>query len=321
MSEHIQFAALFPGQGSQSPGMLSDLQNEFPVVAETFSEASDILGYDLWDLCENGPAEKQRQTQFTQPLMYCSGIATWRVWHSISEAKPAAIAGHSLGEFSALTAAGCLSFAEGVSLVQKRSQLMATAVPEGQGGMAAVLGMDDEALIQLCTSLSGERVVEAVNFNAPGQVAVSGHLDAVDQLVAVAREHGARKAIRLPVSVPNHSTLMHEAGELLKEAFDAIQWQAPRIPIVQNLQARVPEGLDDLRSMLDQHVYSPVLWTQSVKRIVDDFQPDFFIEMGPGKVLAGLGKRIDKSVPVKALDSAGAGHEMLEMLDCQGVSA
>ena len=306
---------LFPGQGSQSVGMLGDLADAFPVVTQTFAEASETLGYDLWALAQQGPEEQQRETRFTQPLMYASGVALWRVWQERSGSAagaadsltPVVMAGHSLGEFAALTAAGAISFSDGVALVKRRAELMSEAVPAGEGGMAALLGLDDDAVVSVCQNVresfgaDTDRVLEAVNFNAPGQVAVSGHVDALQRLVEQARDHGARKAVMLPVSVPNHSSLMQRAGEQLADAIDALQWQQPAIPVMQNASVACAESVDAMLAALKPHVYSPVFWTRSVAAMIETHKVTAFVELGPGKVLAGLGKRIDKSVPVHAV--------------------
>jgi len=292
----MNFAVVFPGQGSQSVGMLCALADAYPVVKETFAEAADVLGTDYWVLSQTGSDAELADTRVTQPLMFISGIAVWRVLSQAALPTPAAIAGHSLGEFSALVAAGALSYADGLNLVNQRAQLMATAVPAGEGGMAALIGMDDDDVVAVCKAVTGTRVVEAVNFNAPGQVAISGHLDALQKTVVLAKERGARKALMLAVSVPNHSSLMRDAGAKLAETIDALQWKAPSIPLIQNAQATVPSDVDAMLSSLRAHVFNPVQWTRTVQSIRDDFQVSTIIESGPGKVLSGLGKRIDRSL-------------------------
>ncbi len=296
-------AVVFPGQGSQRTGMLSELAAEHSTIKETFSEAADVLGIDYWALSQAGPDEALSDTRVTQPLMFISNLAIWRVLQEKGLTHPVAIAGHSLGEFSAMVASGALAFKDGLQLVAKRSELMAAAVPKGEGGMAALIGMDDDAVIALCKQMSGDRIVEAVNFNAPGQVAISGHLDALEKLTAVAREHGARKAMMLPVSVPNHSSLMRAAGESLVEAIDAISWQAPKIPLLQNATAAVADNQEMFLGILKEHVYSPVRWTNTVQNLRDHHQVKRIIECGPGKVLTGLGKRIDKTLPTLASET------------------
>ena len=299
------YALLFPGQGSQRVGMLGELAEHHQIVQQTFSEASDILGYDLWKLATAGPEEKIKLTEFTQPLMLASGVACGRLWLQLADDKPSAVAGHSVGEIAALVVAGALSFADSVRLVKERSRLMSAAIPAGVGGMAAVIGMDDADVVALCRevadSLPGNdtseaTVLEAVNFNAPGQVVISGHLTAIEAATKLAPERGARKVMLVPVSVPNHSSLMQTAGESLAKTIDSITWRAPDLPVIQNQNARAATSVEDLVATLRLHVQSPVLWVQCVRSMIDDHKVAKFVEMGPGKVLAGLGKRIDRSV-------------------------
>ncbi len=292
----MNFAVVFPGQGSQSVGMLKALAAEYKVVAETFAEASDVLDIDYWSLAQNGPDTEISDTRITQPLMYAGGIAVWRALNEVGLPKPAAIAGHSLGELTALVASGALNYADGLKLVYQRAQLMSAAVPDGEGGMAALLGMSDEDVIAVCKEVSGERVVEAVNFNAPGQVAISGHKDALEKCVNLAKERGAKKAIMLPVSVPNHSSLMRDAGAKLAETIDSIEWQTPSVPLVQNAQAVAPADKAAMLESLRAHVFSPVQWTRSIECLRDQYQVSTLVESGPGKVLCGLCKRIDRSI-------------------------
>lgn len=313
-----KLAVVFPGQGSQAVGMLSTLGDDYPLVKQVFAEASEMLGYDLWALAQSGPEEKIKLTQFTQPLMYTSGIALWRLWQSVTDAAPTVIAGHSLGEFCALTAAGALEFTDALPLVQTRAELMAQAVAEGEGGMAVVLGLSDEDVIDICTEISAERIVEAVNFNSPGQIAISGHTDAVQKACTVAKERGAKLTKMLPVSVPNHSSLMREAGTKLAQRIDAITVQMPRIPVMLNVDATVPSDVATLTKAMKQHVYSPVVWTQSYQRIVKDYAPQSVVELGPGKVLAGLGKRIERSVPVLPVHDTDSLQNAIETVNSAG---
>jgi len=292
----MNFAVVFPGQGSQSVGMLKSLSDTYASVGETFSEAADILGKDFWALAQNGSDADLADTRVTQPLMFIGGIAVWRALLEAGLQKPVAVAGHSLGEFSALVASDALDYADGLKLVNERAQLMSKAVPVGEGGMAAIIGMDDDDVIAVCKDTTGDRIVEAVNFNAPGQVAISGHIDALEKTVMLAKERGARKAIMLPVSVPNHSSLMKDAGRQLSETINSMQWRTPSIPLIQNAQAAVPNDVDALLASLRAHVFSPVQWTRSVQSLVDKFQVAAIVESGPGKVLSGLGKRIDRSL-------------------------
>ena len=299
----MKTAVLFPGQGSQSVGMLADLAAEHACIADTFAEAAEVLGHDLWALAQSGPEERLADTRVTQPLMLVADIAVYRALRAEGLPEPVAFAGHSLGEFAALVASGALGFADGVRLVERRAALMADAVPEGEGGMAALIGMDDEAVIALCTGLTGERIVEAVNFNAPGQVAISGHRDALERACEAAKAQGARRALMLPVSVPNHTSLMRPAGERLAQAIDASSWQMPSAPLVQNAAAAAPANLDALLESLRSHVFSPVRWSACMHTLRDRIAPDLFIECGPGKVLTGLLKRIDKSLDGRATDT------------------
>lgn len=312
----MTFAAVFPGQGSQSVGMLADLASQWSEVTDTFAEASDVLGYDLWALAQNGPEEQLKQTEFTQPVMFAAGVACWRAWIAAGGSLPAYAAGHSLGEYSAHVAAGMFQFADAMKLVQVRGRLMSEAVPAGEGGMAAILGMDDDVLIDLCESLGHERVVEAVNFNAPGQVVISGHLDALERACIAAKEAGARKAMMLPVSVPNHSSLMSPVVSPLAEQIDATPSQAGSFPVVQNAEAAVINGLTSQLVSLKAHVANPVRWTASVQFLVRQ-GVDTQIEFGPGKVLTGLAKRVDRSLNLVCVENQATLEKALEMTSQQ----
>ncbi|MFT5893212.1 MAG: [acyl-carrier-protein] S-malonyltransferase [bacterium] len=299
----MTIAVVFPGQGSQSVGMLADLAAEHSVVQSTFAEASESLGLDLWSLAQTGSKEALADTRITQPLMFTSSVAVWRVLQEAGLPLPTAFAGHSLGEFAAMVAAQMLSFEDGIKLVQRRAELMAVAVPEGEGGMAALIGMDDAAVVELCESITGVRISEAVNFNAPGQVAISGHLDALEATLIKAREQGCRKALMLAVSVPNHSSLMRPAGIELAKTIDGIKWAAPSRPLLQNATAAAAADLPTLLTHLKAHVHSPVYWTRTVESLRDNHGITTVIEAGPGKVLTGLAKRIDRSLPTLPVDS------------------
>lgn len=312
----MTFAAVFPGQGSQSVGMLADLSSAWVEVRDTFAEASEVLGYDLWALAQEGPEEQIKQTQFTQPLMFAAGVACWRVWLSAGGAQPAFAAGHSLGEYSAHVAAGVFQFSDAMRLVAKRGELMSKAVPEGEGGMAAVLGMADDDLIALCAQMTGERIVEAVNFNAPGQVVISGHLDALEKACVAAKEAGARKAMMLPVSVPNHSSLMSAVVEPLAQQIAATTATAGVIPVVQNAEAAVIDGLESQLASLKAHVANPVRWTNSVQYLVSQ-GVDTQVEFGPSKVLTGLAKRVDKSLALICVQDPASLEKALEMTAAQ----
>ena len=299
----MTIGVIFPGQGSQQTGMLKELSDAHPVVKEVFAEASELFGTDLWALAQTGPDEALADTRVTQPLMLTGDIAVWRVLRTTGLPDPAAVAGHSLGEFAALVAAEALSFADGCKVVKHRAQLMAAAVPEGQGGMAALIGLDDADVESLCADLKGARVLEAVNFNAPGQVAISGHLDVIEKAVVEAKARGARKAVVLPVSVPNHSSLMQEAGEQLAKTISELTFHEPKFPVVQNAQAVAANDVAALTTSLKEHVYSPVQWTRSVQTLRDQHGVTKLIEAGPGKVLTGLNKRIDRGLPCMPVNS------------------
>ncbi len=308
----MKLAAVFPGQGSQSPGMLGDLANDYKVVTETFAEASEHLGYDLWDVAQNGSAEQQRQTEVTQPLVYVGGVAIWRVWQQLGMPVPSYLAGHSVGEYTAFTAAGAINFAAGTKLVALRGKLMSSAVAPGVGGMAALIGMDDADAVALCKELTtADGVVDAVNFNSTGQVVISGHLKALEKACDVAKEKGARKAMLLPVSVPNHSTLMQPAVAELSQAIADAGFVSPKIPVVQNADAKVLGGVDEITASLKDHMTNPVYWTATIQYLAAEGVTEV-VELGPGKVLAGLCKRIDKSITTHAIESQGAVEKLIE---------
>ena len=291
----MSLAFVFPGQGSQSVGMLTELAAQFPQVHETFSEASSALGYDLWDLVTNGPDETLNQTDKTQPAMLAAGIAVWRCWKASTDVTPSYFAGHSLGEYSALVAAGAIDFIDAIKLVEKRGQFMQQAVPEGQGAMAAILGLDDDTVKDVCATAAKDAVAEAVNFNSPGQVVIAGSADAINRAIELAKEKGAKRALLLPVSVPSHCALMQPAAENLANALTDIVVNSPEVPVIHNVSVASVQGDIEIKSQLTQQLYSPVRWVETVQWFADK-GVDTLIECGPGKVLAGLTKRIDKSV-------------------------
>jgi len=290
-------AFVFPGQGSQSVGMLADLANDYNTVVQTFSEASETLGYDLWQLVQHGPAEDLNSTDKTQPAMLAAGVAVWRVWHEQGGTTPQMMAGHSLGEYSALVCADVIEFADALKLVEDRGRFMQAAVPAGVGAMAAVLGMEDDAVIKVCESVAQDQVVEAVNFNSPGQVVVAGHVDAVNRAVNAATEAGAKKAILLPVSVPSHCALMKPAAEQLQVRMADLEFKAPKIPVLHNVDASVAADPLKIKEALVRQLYQPVRWVDCVNSMLSN-NVTGFVECGPGKVLAGLSKRIARRVPV-----------------------
>lgn len=299
------FAFVFPGQGSQQVGMLSDLAEHYPLIGDTFTEASDALGYDLWALVSQGPAEDLNQTEKTQPALLTASTAVWRLWCAQGGAQPAMLAGHSLGEYSALVAAGVLSLAEAVRLVEKRGQLMQAAVPAGEGAMAAILGLDDDAVVEGCRQASAAGVVEAVNFNTPGQVVIAGAKAAVERAIEVLKAAGAKRAMPLPVSVPSHCSLMRDAADELASYMDSLTLADASIPVVQNVTARAERNIATIKPNLIEQLYRPVLWSQSVAELVRQGVTET-IECGPGKVLTGLNKRIDSSLELTALGSLAA---------------
>ena len=307
-----QLALVFPGQGSQSVGMLAELSELHPAVKATFEEASDGAGVDLWALSQAGPEEMLNRTEYTQPALLAAGIAVWRLWQAEGGAAPSVLAGHSLGEYTALVAAGTLSLKDGAHLVRIRGQLMQEAAPAGVGAMAAVLGADDAVVEAACVEASGAQVVVPANYNSPGQIVIGGDAAAVDRALALLQAQGVRKAVKLAVSVPSHTPLMREAANRLAQAMAGMAWSQPALPVVQNVDASVHEDLDGIRDALVRQLYLPVQWTGCVQALAARGVARIG-ECGPGKVLAGLAKRIDKSLDARALgtpaDFAGAIEE------------
>ncbi len=303
MSASLAF--VFPGQGSQSVGMLAELAQQQPLIQHTFSEASDALGYDLWALTQQGPEESLNQTDKTQPAILTASIALWRLWQAEAGVQPAFVAGHSLGEYSALVAAGSLSLADAVRLVERRGQLMQQAVPAGQGGMAAILGLEDADVLAACAEAEQGEVVSAVNFNAPGQVVIAGAVNAVARAIEACKARGAKRAMALPVSVPSHCALMRPAAEQFAASVESLNWQMPSIALVQNVSAAVPVDLDGLKRDLLAQLYSPVRWVETVQCLAGQGVAEL-VECGPGKVLSGLNKRCVKGVNTHNLETPDA---------------
>ncbi|MGN6513966.1 MAG: ACP S-malonyltransferase [Lysobacteraceae bacterium] len=295
-----QLAFVFPGQGSQSLGMLGELASQHALVRDAFAEASEGAGADLWALSQDGPEEQLNRTEFTQPALLAAGVAVWRAWLQQGGPRPALLAGHSLGEYSALVAAGALSLHDGARLVRLRGQLMQDAAPAGTGAMAAVLGADDALVEAVCTEASGDGVVVPANYNSPGQIVIGGQATAVDRALALLAERGVRKAVRLAVSVPSHTPLMREAADRLAVAMDDIAWQAPALPVVQNVDAQVHADVAAIRDALVRQLHLPVQWTACVQALAARGATRIG-ECGPGKVLTGLVKRIDKALDARAL--------------------
>lgn len=310
MTEKTSFAIVFPGQGSQSVGMLADLGRAMPVVRKTFDAASAVLGYDLWALTQDGPEEALGRTDRTQPAMLAADVAVWRAWNERGGAQPALMAGHSLGEYAALVCAGALSFEHAVALVEKRGQYMQEAVPAGQGAMAAILGLDDEPVRALCAEAAQGEVVEAVNFNSPGQVVIAGDAAAVARAIELAKAAGAKRALPLPVSVPSHCALMRPAAERMRALLEETPFSAPRIPVLHNADVRAHDDAASIRDALVRQLYSPVRWVESVREIAAR-GARATLEFGPGKVLAGLNKRIDKELAASCVHDAASFEEAL----------
>ena len=289
-----QLAFVFPGQGSQTVAMLSDFSDN-NIVQNTFKEASDALGYDLWQLVAQGPAEQLNQTNFTQPALLTASVALWRVWQAESDIQPAILAGHSLGEYSALVCADVISLTDGVKLVEKRGEYMQTCVPAGVGAMAAVIGLDDQAIIDACAQAQDNEIVAAVNFNSPGQVVIAGHKAAVERAGELCKTAGAKRVLPLPVSVPSHCALMKEAAIKLAADLEKITFNTPVINVVNNVDVAVETSGEAIKMALVKQLYSPVRWSETISQIGEKGITQM-VEVGPGKVLQGLVKRINKSI-------------------------
>lgn len=288
---------VFPGQGSQAVGMLDALAHE-PVVRETFEQAAAALDFDLWALVHAGPAERLNETANTQPAMLAAGVACWRLWQARGGARPAVMAGHSLGEYTALVCAGALDFTDALRLVRARGRFMQEAVPAGEGAMAAILGLDDDTVKRICAGAAGDRVVEAVNFNAPGQVVVAGHADAVARAVEQAKAAGAKRALVLPVSVPSHCSLMRPAAERLARELAQVDLRSPQVPVINNVDVAAPDDPDAIRDALVRQLHNPVRWVEVIQAMRAR-GVERLVECGPGKVLTGLARRIERKLAVQ----------------------
>ncbi|WP_419852000.1 ACP S-malonyltransferase [Actinobacillus pleuropneumoniae] len=302
------FAMVFPGQGSQAVGMLADLATAYPIVEETFKQASDVLGYDLWDLVQNGSAEDLGQTQRTQPALLASSVAIYRVWQQkYPELKPSVMAGHSLGEYSALVCAGVLDFQDAIKLVELRGNAMQQAVPAGTGAMYAIIGLDNEAIINACEQAQAEvgEIVSAVNFNSPGQVVIAGTKAAAEKSGELCKAAGAKRALPLAVSVPSHCALMKPAADKLAEALQNITLNAPVVPVINNVDVSVETDAEAIRNALVRQLYSPVRWTETVEKMANEGVTTLY-EIGPGKVLTGLTSRIVKELKAQAVNDVAS---------------
>ncbi|WP_122095741.1 ACP S-malonyltransferase [Rahnella sp. Larv3_ips] len=304
-------SVVFPGQGSQTLGMLADLAAAYPVVAETFAEASSVLGYDLWQLVQEGPVEELNKTWQTQPALLAASVAIWRVWQQQNGAKPVLMAGHSLGEYSALVCAGVLDFKQAISLVELRGKLMQEAVPAGTGAMYAIIGLDNDAIAKACEESAQGLVVSPVNFNSPGQVVIAGNKEAVERAGAACKAAGAKRALPLPVSVPSHCALMKPAADKMAVALENITFSAPQFSVVNNVDVKVESSPDAIRSALIRQLYSPVRWTESVEFMAAQ-GVEQLVEVGPGKVLTGLTKRIVDTLTAVAVNDTASLTAALE---------
>ena len=301
MSNTTTLAFVFPGQGSQSLGMLADLAALYPLVRQVFDEASAGCGLDLWQLSQQGPEAELNRTEITQPALLAASVAVFRVWRDgVAGPMPASLAGHSLGEYSALVCADALSLADGAALVRERGRLMQEAVPQGVGAMAAILAADDAVIAQACVDAAQGQIVAPANFNSPGQTVIAGNAEAIERTIALLAERGARKAIRLPVSVPSHCALMKPAADALRARMAGINWRMPNMPVVQNADAAVSNSIEQIQDALARQLHLPVRWTECVQALAAAGAVRFG-ECGPGKVLAGLIKRIDKTLDARAL--------------------
>lgn len=306
----MTLAIVFPGQGSQASGMQSALAEAYDEIRGTYAEASRTLGFDLWALVQEGPPERLNETVVTQPAMLTAGVAAWRAWCRAGGGAPAFMAGHSLGEYTALTCAGALPFPDALALVSRRAALMQAAVPSGEGAMAAVLGLDDEAVVRACAAAAEGQVVSAVNFNSPGQVVIAGHRAAVERACERAQAAGAKRAMLLSVSVPAHCDLMRPAADEFAAALAETDFRTPTIPVVNNVDVAVYESPARIRDGLERQLYSPVRWTETVQYLAGRGVLSI-VEAGPGKVLTGLVRRIDRSLQAACVDSPGALDDLL----------
>lgn len=296
-------AFVFPGQGSQKIGMLAELAEQNPIIERTFKEASEVLGYDMWQLIQQGEQDEINLTQRTQPILLTCSVAIWRLWKEKQGAVPSQMAGHSLGEWSALVCANVIDFADGLKIVEARGKYMQQAVPVGQGAMAAIIGLDDQAILDACSKASSLGVVDAVNFNAPGQVVIAGSNDAVEQAMEICKSAGAKRALPLPVSAPFHTSLMKPAADNLAEMVNAVTFRAPEVPIMHNVHAQNEQDPQAIKALMLEQIYSPVKWVDCVKQLKQS-GVSTLVECGPGKVLSGLAKRIDRELTAVATESA-----------------
>lgn len=309
-----KFAMVFPGQGSQAVGMLAELAEQFPVVTETFKQASDVLGYDLWALTQQGPAEELNKTWQTQPALLAASVAIYRVWQQqYPNLKPEVMAGHSLGEYSALVCAGAMDFQDAIKLVELRGKLMQQAVPEGTGAMYAIIGLDNESIIKACNEAAQGEVVSAVNFNSPGQVVIAGAKAAVERAAAACKEAGAKRALPLAVSVPSHCALMKPAADQLAVSLESIAVKTPETAVINNVDVKTENEAEAIRHALVRQLYSPVRWTETVEKMATS-GVEILVEIGPGKVLTGLTSRIVKELSAAAVNDVKSLEAVQDLL-------
>lgn len=309
-----KFAIVFPGQGSQSVAMLSELSKQYPVVKQTFEQASSAIDVDLWQLSQQGPEQQLNQTEYTQPALLAAGIAVWRVWQNQQGTLPDLVAGHSLGEYTALVCAGAIQFEDAIQLVNKRGQYMQSAVPAGTGAMAAILGLDDQQVIDICQQASESQIVSAANFNSPGQVVIAGDKDAVERAIGLAKSAGAKRALPLPVSVPSHCALMQPAAEELAKDIDAITISPPKISVINNVDVALYTNEQSIKEGLLRQLYCSVRWVELIQTLaLHEVQTIY--EFGPGKVLTGLNKRINSAINVLAVNDQ---QSLLTALEKEG---
>ncbi|ODR87548.1 ACP S-malonyltransferase [Shewanella xiamenensis] len=301
--ENVAF--VFPGQGSQALGMLAELAAVQPIVGQTFAEASEVLGYDLWALVQDGPVETLNETDKTQPALLAASVAIWRAYVASGKAMPAMLAGHSLGEYSALVCAGVIDFKDAIKLVELRGQLMQQAVPAGTGAMYAIIGLDNDGIANACIEAAQGEVVSPVNFNSPGQVVIAGQKDAVERAAAACKAAGAKMAVALPVSVPSHCALMKPAADKLALALNDVQFNAPSITVINNVDVASPTVVADIKDALVRQLYCPVRWSETVELMAEKGITQL-VECGPGKVLTGLTKRINKSLSAQTVNDVAS---------------
>jgi [acyl-carrier-protein] S-malonyltransferase len=306
---HIAF--VFPGQGSQKIGMLSELAHDHAIIKQTFDEASNVLGYDMWDLIQQGEQETINLTERTQPILLASSVAIWRLWNEHNGAQPSQMAGHSLGEWSALVCSGVVDFADALKIVRARGQYMQQAVPVGEGAMAAIIGLEDQAILDACSDAQSLGVVDAVNFNAPGQVVIAGSNGAVEVAMDACKAAGAKRALPLPVSAPFHTSLMKPAADNLADLVNSVTFSAPQVPVVHNVHAQTESNPETIKALMLEQIYSPVKWVDCVNQLKNNGATTL-IECGPGKVLSGLSKRIDRELSSLATDNVAEFTAALE---------